>query len=96
MQETMIKQCFKETMNSIGISNLLYSLDGYAEDTVCIDRQNEKWIVFDGERSIKHNMREYECIEDALIEIIERLALSKDDFMYLKEKFYENLLKYKK
>jgi hypothetical protein len=92
MNEEFVKNCFIELMDNVGIPKSYYCLNGYQEEAACITKQENKWIVFEGERAIKYNIKQFENIKDACIDIIKRIAKSNDDYLYLKENFEKTLL----
>jgi hypothetical protein len=87
MNEEYAKKCFIEVMEGIGVPKHYYSLDGYQEESVCMSKQDGKWIVFEGERASKYNIQEFSNIKDACIECIRRLAYLNEEFECLKNRF---------
>lgn len=72
------------------IPETYYSLHGYGESCICLQKQGKKWMVFDGEREMKFNASNYSNIEDACKELINRVAeksnaekLQKDFYVFL-------------
>ncbi len=93
MNEKIVKECFRNTMQDIGISDSFYSLDGYKEGASCIMKQSSRWIVFDAERAEKYGIKEYDDIRQACLDVIRRFTYSKEDYMFLSKEFKSNLTK---
>lgn len=64
-----------------------YSLHGYGESCICLQKQGKKWMVFDGEREMKFNTSNYSNIDNACKELINRVA-DKSNAKKLQKDFY--------
>lgn len=53
-----------------------YSIGKYKEESICIESDGNKWIVYDGERGQKHNMKVYKHPKYACRELISRVSRS--------------------
>lgn len=42
------------------IDRSIYSLHGYGEDKVCLEKENDAWIVYIGERGLKHDLKRFQ------------------------------------
>lgn len=51
-----------------------YSIREYKEEAICIDKDDDKWIVYDGERGLKHNCKVFKRAEFACHELIYRVS----------------------
>lgn len=50
-----------------------YKIGGYMEEALCIIKENEKWVVFEGERGIRFNEHCFEKESDACIFFMQRI-----------------------
>lgn len=72
-QEMICTEALKETLaNEFPVSN--YSLNGYKEDAVCLQREGENWIVYVGYRSKKDDLKSYTNIVEACLEVIRSIT----------------------
>ena len=70
-----------------------YSFGEFSEEAICIEKENDKWIVYLGERGKKHSITEYTNIIEACMDMIERLAESYDQEKKIKDNFLKNYSK---
>lgn len=68
------KQLLVNALNKGHINAASYSLDGYREEAVCIEKEKNKWLVYDGERGQKHNLEQYKDFEVAGYRLINRIS----------------------
>lgn len=75
-------QAYIQTMQSIlranGIPDYEYSLHGYAESKVCLERVPRGWIVFNGERGQRYDVSTHKTVRVACVEIIRSLCDNKE------------------
>ena len=50
-----------------------YSLNGYAEAAVCLEKSDNGWEVFNGERNNHYGSSFFEDVKDASVELLRRL-----------------------
>jgi len=88
----------KLALTSQGTPPQLYSLNGYAEDRVCLDQQDHKWIVYIGTRGQKADSSVFDTEDDACLNLIERISDSllmerklKKKYNQLKDSAHSNL-----
>lgn len=77
----------RRALKSQDIPQNLYSLNGYAEDRVCLDNKNCKWTVYIGTRGQKADSVEFNMINEACLDIIGRVTDSVLKEKRVKEKF---------
>lgn len=58
----------KQKLQARNVPAGYYSLNGYADDALCIEQVGSEWIVYDGERGKKHRVRTFQNEEDACAE----------------------------
>ncbi len=85
----------KEVLDSIGIPSVYYSFNGYSEDAVCIEYNNNCWMVYNGERGNKYNINKYDNIQDASFNMILRLSESDKEREHIQNIFENRLKRYK-
>ena len=78
---------------TVGIPESYYGIGEYKEGAVCIENIEEETIVYDAERAEKYNLKKYEVYVQAALELISRIAKTKEDFEFLKNAFLEEIQK---
>ncbi len=63
-----------------GIPPEYYSLNGYKEESVCLSKNGSIWEVYIAERGLQSDKKDYTKLEDAVNDMIQRLAESKSDY----------------
>lgn len=71
-----------------------YSLNGYKEEAVCIEKKNNKWLVYDGERGRQHNIEQYRDFEVAGYRLINRLSDSDEAEAVIMADYLVSILSY--
>lgn len=90
-----IEKILKGTLCKVlKLNNLshLCSLDGYAEESVCMEKEGKEYIVYIGERNNKYDLRKYTKIIPAFGDIISRLSETDKEETKLKREFVKMLL----
>lgn len=96
LQNAFFEEIEKETLSEVlELNNLsnLYSLDGYAEEAVCMEKEEKEYAVYNGERGNKYNLNRYPEIINAFCDIISRLAESDEEEGKIRHEFIEMLIK---
>lgn len=57
----------------------LYSIGKYLEEAVCLEKSTEGWMVYEGERGRKYNIKIYSNGQNACFDIISRIATSDEE-----------------
>ena len=68
-QVNTCKEALKMTLSAEYPSSN-YSFDGYKEDAVCLQQDNDNWIVYVGYRNKMDDMKVYSNIVEACLEMI--------------------------
>lgn len=75
-------QAYIQTMQNVlranGIPDYVYSLHGYAESKVCLERVPRGWIVFVGERGQRYDVSTHRTVRVACVTIIRSLCDNKE------------------
>lgn len=71
-------EMLKGTYKAFDIRDDFWSVGEFAEEAVCLVRNAASWIVYDGERGKKHNIKTYMNCQDACHNMISRIAESDD------------------
>lgn len=79
-----------ETLKVHDIPLGYYSFEEFSEESICIEQEHDKWIVYLGERGKKHDITEYTDVIEACMDMIERLAESDDQEREMKHNFLLN------
>ena len=69
------------------------SLDGYHEEAVCIGKESNEYIVYNGEKGNKYQLKKHSNITDAIFDIISRLSESDEVKTKIHNEFVEMLTK---
>lgn len=94
LNNSLYLEKLKSTFEHLGIPSVYYSLNGYSEDAICIEYNNNSWIVYNGERGNKYNINKYKNIQDACDNLILRLSESEEERKQIQNIFENNLKKY--
>lgn len=88
------KRCIDALRSALkkgNVSTYRYSIGGYSEEAVCIEKDGAHWIVYDGERGRKCNLKNCSSIKSGCIEILKRIFVDKDGFTKARRAFYSEL-----
>lgn len=61
-----------------GVPASAYSIGSYAEESVCMERRNGNWDMYEGERGNKYNLKSHIDTDSAFRDLISRVAKSHD------------------
>ena len=86
------KQLLIKALKKGHIDEACYSLDGYKEEAVCIEKQKNVWLVYDGERGQQHNLEQYRDFEVAGYRLISRLSDSSETETLIMVDYLTNVL----
>ena len=78
----------KRVLDSNHIDRSMYSLNGYADERVCLEKFGDGWDVYIGERGIKYDLKHYSSFNTACIRLIEELAESADEERKMKYDYF--------
>lgn len=73
-KELMIKKHLSKLFIENGISASYFHFFGYAEEHVCLDKKDGKWVVFVGERGNREGEKAYRSLREACYDMCSRLA----------------------
>lgn len=91
--DTRAKEVLKEVFDNEGIPGRYYSLEGYAEKAVCMEKSNKNYIVYTGEKGKKHGVSKYQNISKALLNVISEVTESYEQEERVVEAFINKLYK---
>lgn len=74
--DKMIMDRLEYTLKRHKVPEEYYSIGEYSEESICIEQQGKKWIVYSGERGNKYNLKSYPGIGKACQDVIQRVAIS--------------------
>lgn len=95
LQNSFFEEIQKETLREVlVIHNVLRfcSLEGYAEESVCMEKRKNKYIVYEGERGEKYNLKSHTKITSAFFDITSRLAKNDEEEIQMRKEFIKMLL----
>lgn len=75
------------TLKKFEIPDEFCSVGEYAEEAVCLEKNSPSWIVYEGERGKKYNIKTHMNCRDACYDIISRVAESDDSEKEMKDFF---------
>lgn len=96
LQNGLFEEILKETLSEVlELNNLshLCSLDGYAEEAICMEKSRTGYIVYIVERNYKHDFKRYPKISTAFCDIISRLSESDEEETKIRREFMNSLSK---
>lgn len=76
LRERWYIQALEKAFRKNDIPENYYSLYGYGESCICLQKRGNMWSVFEGEREMEFNAENFICIEDACEDIIKRISNS--------------------
>lgn len=91
--DTRAKEVLKEVFDNEGIPGRYYSLEGYTEEAVCMEKSNKNYIVYTGERGKKHGVSKHQNISKALLNVISEVTESYEQEERVVEAFINKLYK---
>ncbi len=81
-----------ETLKAFCIRELDFSLNGYKDDAICLlKNEQNKWIVFDGDKGNKYDEKVYTKLQLALDDFFSRIAESDSQEKDLKSVYSQKL-----
>lgn len=69
----------KISLESAGVSKLAYRIGEYGEEAVCLERKDNGWIVYTGERGKQNRVVRFALVRDACIEVLKRTIPDKEE-----------------
>ena len=72
-------------------SHNTYSLNGYQESSVCMELEDDGWIVFNGERGNSYDVVECDTILKACSEFIRKMTHSTEDISLMENELLDGL-----
>ena len=91
--DTRAKEVLKKIFENEGIPRQYYSLEGYAEEAVCMEKSDDSYIVYIGEKGKKHDVNDYLNISEALLNVISDVTESYAQEEKVMEAFIDKLYK---
>lgn len=83
-------KALKDALTLNGIPPYYYSLNGYSEEAICIEKNKDVWNVYLGERGKKNNTKSFTNVNEACLEMIASLTESYEQEKKTKEDFEQN------
>lgn len=87
------KAVLKAVLDDKGIPRKYYSLEGYVEDAVCMEKNNKNYIVYIGKKGNKYNVSKHSNISKTLLKLISEVAQSYAQEEKIVEAFINKLYK---
>lgn len=78
LHEPTLIQILMESLRQFDIPDGFCSVGEYAEEAVCLEKADSSWIVYEGERGKKYNIKTHRNCREACCDIISRVAQSDD------------------
>lgn len=78
----------RKVLERVGIPDSYYSIGEYKEGAVCIEENDEGYVVYGAERAERNEKKEHEEYVKTALDVISRIAMTKEDGEYLKNEFY--------
>lgn len=96
LQNAFFEEIEKETLSEVlELHDYLRScsLEGYAEESICMEKEGKEYLVYNGERGNKYELRRHLKIISAFCDIISRVAENHEEESKMKYEFIEILTK---
>ncbi len=87
-KNTLYIEMLKITLRAFNIPDEFYSIGEYTEEAVCLEKKELSWIVYEGERGKKYNIKTHMNCLDACHDIISRVAETEHTEKLLKDFFF--------
>lgn len=87
------KEILKHVLDEEGIPRQYYSLEGYAEEAICMEKSDDNYIVYVGERGNKDDISNHLNISKALLKFISEVTESYAQEEKVTEAFIDKLYK---
>ena len=71
-----------------------YCLNGYQEESICLQYENNTWVVYNGERGNRYNKIKCDTILKACIEFFRKMTHRTEDISVMENEFQEILGSY--
>ena len=68
-----------KVLKKYNIPEECYSIGEYSEEAVCLERNTEGWMVYEGERGRKYNIKVHSNVQNACFDIISRIVTSDEE-----------------
>lgn len=65
-------------LRQFDIPEYYYSIGSYLEEAICIENEGDKWIIYEGERGKKYNLKVFDSIVPACCNFLARISESED------------------
>lgn len=85
--EDQTLQLLKRILVKANISFTNYSLSGYSDDAVCLEKIDGDWICYIGSRSCKNNIQKFSDVKWACVCVIDAVSDSYESEAFLIEEF---------
>ena len=92
LKERVVLQELKEIMKEMGMERYFH-LGNYAEQRICLFKENNLWEVYIGERGCAHCINIFDDIVPACIQVIMEVNDSKQEFERCLEIFKQRIKK---
>lgn len=92
MQEINLKEIFRKVLISNGISEEIFSMDGYKENAICIEKTSKGYLVYKVCNKIKNDEVRCEELLKAYYVVILRLPCDKSKIMEIKKIFTDKVI----
>ena len=66
-------ESLKEILNNMRAPESYYNIGSYKEGALCIVSENGNWIVFEGERGQRYNLKTFDNECDACLYFMEKM-----------------------
>lgn len=82
-----MREALVNVLKGFCISEQDYSIGGYAEEAICLEKSGADWIVYGGEKGQRHDIKTHADCKSACLDLIARVAGSDDEEKKLTEFF---------
>ena len=69
-----------------------YSLNGYKEEALCLQRSDDGWEVYLGERNNRYNLAKFDTVVEACLNLLYLVCPDRTENINLKNAFFNLLI----
>lgn len=83
--------CLKKVLCESNIPPHYYNVNGFCDETICLELSGKYWIVYHGERGNKYEITEHTNLNEACIDMLKRLSPDCETSEKLIDKFHNSV-----
>lgn len=93
IENNYLFELLSEVLEEYGVCKIDYCIGGFHDDRVCLEKDENNWIVYIGERGGKQNIKRYQFCIEACCDLLGRISESDEMCYELKKLLIKKLKK---